>query len=96
MEKKKWLDVKTIIIKRKSLNGFAHITRKKVQRSFVYRSYKSNFLGKRARSRPSKRRGPIREGTGIPLLALEMIVLDRKKWQMLFGQIGRKDLHRIR
>lgn len=51
---------------------------KRRERSFVYRSYKDNFLGKSTHGRSPKRiEDQIRKDTRMSLMILERIAVDR-------------------
>ena len=71
----------TDVVTRRRLTWFGHVIRRG-DASYVYRTYKEEFPGKRPQGRPPKRWvDDIRLQTKIPLLTLERKALNRNKWK---------------
>ena len=69
------------IIKRCRLTWFGHVVRRD-ENSFVKRSYKEVFVGKRNRGRPKKSwSSQVRQDVNIPLLTSECNAKDKVKWR---------------
>jgi len=68
-------------IRKRRLNWFGHVVRRG-ENSYVYRSYKDCFPGKRKPGRPPKRwSDQIRQDMGLPLLTTERNAKDRCRWK---------------
>ena len=68
-------------IKTRRLSWFRHVVRRP-EDSYVHKAFKDDFTQVRPRGRPPKRwSAQIREDTGLPLLTLERLALNRGRWR---------------